>query len=165
MNHGRHGIPERFQLGDEHEVNLVDLHRADPIAFGFRLVVSSEIHTNPDSAAVAFGIKALGDAWREVSRTVAKSILLELLRKDMAFLLPRLEESVVRTSVDDFLASFSVGSRFFTNGNWERGWVRSKHSNTSVGPEWSPATDATFDGGIVAIDSWRSGILWLEDED
>ncbi|RYD60919.1 MAG: hypothetical protein EOP83_18290 [Verrucomicrobiaceae bacterium] len=146
-------------------MNLLDLHRVDPIAFGFRLVVSSEIHASPDSAAVAFGIKVLGEAWREVSRTVAESILLELLRKDMAFSSPRLEEPVVRAGVDEFLASFSAESRFFTNGNWEMGWIRSKHSSTSFGPEWSPTTDATFDGGVIAIDTWRSGILWLEDED
>jgi hypothetical protein len=151
-------------LADAREVNLLELHKANPIASGFRLVVSAEIHPTPDSAAVAFGIKALGEEWREVSSTVAESILLELLRKDMAFSMPRLDEPVVRAAVDEFLGSFSTESRYFTNGSWETGYTRSKHGGVS-GPQWSPATDATFDGGIIVIDSWRAGILWLEDED
>jgi hypothetical protein len=152
------------ELGKD-DVNLAEIHKADPIAFGLRLAVTQEKHASADLAAEAFGIRALGENWREVSRSEANVVLVALLREDMAFSLRRLGDLQVRAAIDDFLGSFSPSARFFTNGNWEEGWTRSKHSSSSFGPAWTPATDATFDGGVIVIDSNLSGILWLEDED
>jgi hypothetical protein len=45
-----------------------------------------------------------------------------------------------------FFAQFGAGARFVTNN-------------------WCPATDATFDGGVLVIGPQRSGCLWVEDED
>ena len=146
-------------------MKLEDLHKEAPIASVLRLAVKQEALGNADLAAEAFGIRGLGEDWREVSRKVAAAVLVALLREDMAYSLRRLEDPQVRAAIDDFLGAFSLSARFFTNGNWEVGWTRSKHGSCSFAPKWTPATDATFDGGIIAIDTNSSGILWLEDED
>ncbi len=67
--------------------------------------------------------------------------------------------------MEEFLAEFGLEASFFTNGNWEEGWKRAEDGRSAVGPSWDPVTSATFDGGVIALDQERSGILWLGDED
>ena len=47
---------------------------------------------------------------------------------------------------DRFFGLFGDGLRFFTNN-------------------WCPATDATFDEGILVLGAKSCGCLWVEDED
>ena len=45
---------------------------------------------------------------------------------------------------------------YFSNGDFFEG--SSSHS-------WNPATQATFDTGVLIVGSERAGCLWVEDED
>jgi hypothetical protein len=141
------------------------LHAKQAIAFALHLEVLDRAFIDIDEAARTFGLQPLGDKWRAIDRVTAMRVLFALLIEDMAFSSPRMSEQEARMASEEFLSQFGAGSRFVTNGNWEDGWTRSKHSSTAFGPEWTPATNATFDGGVIVLDRSRSGVLWLEDED
>ena len=144
---------------------LDTIHAKDAIASALCLEVREQIFSAPDEAAQEFGISPLGDKWRHIDRNTAFRVLLALLLNDMAFSYARVPEDQARQSIEEFLSKFSEEATFFTNGNWEEGWTKTKSSSTSFGPQWEPATQATFDGGVLVLDQSRSGILWLEDED
>ena len=101
----------------------------------------------------------------QIDRVTAARLLFALLVEDMAFSSPRISAEQAKMAVEEFLSQFDADSRFVTNGNWEDGWTNSEDGCTAFGPSWEPATNATFDGGVIALDSSRSGVLWLEDED
>jgi hypothetical protein len=147
------------------KMKLAEMHAADPIAQELHLHVVDQTFDEPDSAGAHFGLKAIGDCWRAVDRDTARSILITLLREDMAYSLERIPLESAESGADEFLGAFSPGSQHFTNGNWEAGWSKSAHGGAAVGPGWQPVTDATFDGGILVLDSSRTGLLWFEDED
>lgn len=147
------------------EMQLKILHEAEPVACGLYLDICNQGFATADEAAIHFGLKPLGAHWRTVDRTTAEVLLLKLLCEDMAFHNPRLSESESKICTGEFLVHFGETAQFFTNGMWELGLRKSKHSNTCFGPESEPATDATFDGGLLVLDKGKSGILWLEDED
>jgi len=144
---------------------LDTLHAEQAIASAVHLAVRSQTFTDIDHAAREFGLRPLGDKWRSVDRDTAVRVLFALLIADMAFSTPRMSEEEARTVCDEFLSQFGADSRFFTNGNWEDGWTKSEGKGASFGPLWAPATDATFDGGVIVLGQSSSGVLWLEDED
>jgi hypothetical protein len=144
---------------------LNTLHAKQAIACALHLEVRDHPFTDIDEAARTFGLRPLGDRWREIDRNTAARVLFALLIEDMAYSSPRMSEEQAKTAAQEFLSQFGADSRFVTNGNWEDGWTRSKYGYSASGPSWEPATDATFDGGVIALDRSRSGVLWLEDED
>ena len=144
---------------------ILELHAADPIAFGVHDQTYDERFESPDSVALRAGLHAIGDSWRHINRDTAQAVLRFILSHDMAFSLPRLPETVVREVIQDFIGRFSLSAQFYTNGSWAEGYRSAPNTTTSFGPEWQPLTDATFDGGVLALDSKRSGLLWIEDED
>jgi hypothetical protein len=59
---------------------------------------------------------------------------------------------------EQFFAQFGAdGVQYYTNGTF--------HEQIGSGAEWNPVTAATFDTGVLVIGPWRSGCLWVEDED
>jgi len=144
---------------------LDTLHAKEAIAFALHLEIRAQGFVDIDDAAREFGLRQLGDKWRRVDRDTAARVLFALLIEDMAFSSPRMSEQEARAAYDEFLSQFSADSSFFTNGKWEDGWTKSEGQGVSFGPSWEPATDATFDGGVVVLDHSLCGVLWLEDED
>jgi cell wall assembly regulator SMI1 len=75
-------------------------------------------------------------------------------------------------SIDDaealakaFIELFSTqNGRYFSNGNWHLPYDQIEPA-VWAHPGWTPATDATFDGGILALGELSSGCVWFEDED
>jgi len=144
---------------------LKALHEKQMIADGLHLDITQGSLKTPDDVARHYGLQEIGAAWRQVDRSTAVMILRSLLAEDMAHQSPRLELGQVNVAIDQFMAPFAEVTTFFTNGTWETGWQKGKHSNTVFGPDWEPITQATFDGGIVALGTDVFGILWIEDED
>ena len=144
---------------------LDTLHAKAASACALHLEVCAQAFISVDDAAREFGLRPLGDKWRGVEREIAAQVLYALLIVDMAYSSPRMSEEEARAACDEFLSQFSADSWFFTNGTWEKGWTKSGDGRSSFGPSWDPATDATFDGGVIVLDRSRSGVLWLEDED
>jgi hypothetical protein len=145
---------------------LIDnLNAKRAVAAALHSEVRERQFLNADDAAREFGLRPLGERWRSVDRQTASLVLFSLLIEDMAYSSPRLEKEQAIAAADEFLGKFNAGAMFFTNGNWEKRWQRAEAARSATGPSWDPATSATFDGGIIALDQSRSGILWLEDED
>jgi hypothetical protein len=144
---------------------ILELHAADPIAFGVHDQTYDECFETPDSVALRAGLHAIGESWRHIDREAAEAVLRFILSHDLAFSSLRLPEPTVLDVIQDFIGRFSLSAQFYTNGSWAEGYRSAPNTTTSFGPEWQPLTDATFDGGVVALDSERAGLLWIEDED
>jgi hypothetical protein len=56
-----------------------------------------------------------------------------------------------------FFSFFAADCQFFTNASFNNDYSRIK--------SWNPITKATFDTGVVIVNTHRIGILWVEDED
>jgi hypothetical protein len=105
--------------------------------------------------AAAFGLLAEADYYREIDAATAQVILARLVGRDMAYGVEVVPADRASELAARFLAQFGSGSRFFTNGDWHR----------DDPAEWEAVTEATFDGGVLALGGRRSGCLWVEDED
>jgi hypothetical protein len=97
---------------------------------------------------------------RAVRRSEARSILVSLLRQDMAYRTDIMSLAEAESLVDQFLSMFSAdGARFVTNLN------RPGNPDRPFDGAWSPMTESTFDGGVVCIAKPVAGCIWVEDED
>ena len=106
---------------------------------------------------------AIGDSWIQIDRTEATLIVARILHRDLAYGGEMMEAPIATVLSEQFMAkSFSNTSQFFTNATWaiagpERGRERIR--------EFQPATNSTFDTGIVGIDDKQIGMIWVQDED
>lgn len=98
-------------------------------------------------AARRFGLRASAEIYGEIPREEARAVLVAVLTRDMAYDCELMTASAAASLADQFLAQFDAGSaRCFTNAG-------------------HPATDATFDTGILVLDAGRVGCAWFMDED
>ena len=73
-----------------------------------------------------------------------------------------LNEATIYT--ENFFATFPEGTVYYTNSTWKK-TKRSNIPDAILLDQWTPATHATFDSGIIAISEKTVGVLWVEDED
>lgn len=110
-----------------------------------------------DAVAVAVGLQPLDRAWVQVDADKAEQILAAILHRDLAYKVELMPEHTARWLASTFLRGFDRHrSQFATNSEdmpHEMPW------------SWTPATDATFDAGIVILGEAASGIYWVADED
>ena len=100
--------------------------------------------------AEEFGLREDPSAFEPVAASDAVALVTSVLHKDMAYSHPLMPEERAKELAQRFLAQFGAEARFYSNG-----WPRA----------WKPATDATFDTGVLVIGDERSGCIWVEDED
>ena len=117
--------------------------------------------TTADEVAILFGLRPLGSGWREVDRERAATILRSLLERDLAYSSQADSAPFAEEFSRDFVQEFSEGARFFTNGDWNDD---DPTDGRSVGV-WTPATQSSFDAGILVLHDHRVGVYWIEDED
>ena len=115
-----------------------------------RCGVSAYSHRELSQLAAEFGLRDDPDAFRELSAAAAEELIKSVLHKDMAYGQPIMPEQQAARLTREFFAQFGADARFYSNG-----WPLS----------WTPATDATFDTGVLVIGPQRCGCLWVEDED
>ena len=104
-------------------------------------------------AARAFGLADDSATYRSIGRTEAEEIAVHVLRADLAYSLKIM--SVLRAADlwRQFMALFEGQEVEFA-------------TNVLTDPtHWMPATQATFDMGVLVIGSSKTGCLWVEDED
>jgi len=135
---------------------------ASGLRIGF--VATPKTISGPDGVAANFGLRRLGDGWVSIDRIAARSVLRFLLRQDQAYGRARLPDDVAGTMCDDFLTWFSTDTQFFTNGRVDSPPRKDEPTGILFHAGWTPATDATFDSGVIAFGRW-SGVFWIEDED
>ncbi len=89
----------------------------------------------------------------------AQAIIAQLLRQDLAYGSETAAAPQAQALAAQLLAPFAVaGSVFYTNGIWGE--------DVSQGPQqWCEMTDATFDGGVIAVAPQLAVCIWVEDED
>lgn len=115
----------------------------------------------PLEAARLFGLFESPEIYFEVSEAEAKSVLVAVLVKDMAYGSPLVPPGDAVALADAFFGSFAAnGARYFTNGEFGKPRL---HPN--IGPSWNPATEHTFDSGVLILSPRRIGCAWFMDED
>ncbi len=144
---------ECVPLGQE----IVRLRRFGKIRYHvFDLVIDQpiEIATTAvlDATLRKVGCKPIGESWQMIPLREASEVLSTILWRDMAYDNPIMEKAQAEQLTTRFLALFPDRPRFFTN--------RDRRYKS-----WMPATDATFDMGVIALTTNRVGMLWCEDED
>ena len=102
--------------------------------------------------------------YKEIDATAASRLIQTILQKDMAYGCRIMSTELSAELAAAFMQQFGSGARYFTNGTYH---VQRVQLSPTVwtGPSWDPATEATFDTGVLVIGQAGSGCLWIEDED
>lgn len=99
--------------------------------------------------------QGIGGAWHEIDPAMAAAIVRRVLEFDLAYGTREIDEQDALKICASFLHLFRPDARFFTNGLFsQHGWSG-----------WGRVANATFETGVIAIDSRNIGILWCHDED
>jgi hypothetical protein len=106
--------------------------------------------------ARAFDLSPIADCYGEVSAEKARAILVRILHRDLAYdsIIVPLDEAE-ELAAGFLLAASSPACGYFSNGDFSR----------TPPLAWNPATEATFDTGILVVGAKQSACLWVEDED
>ena len=108
-------------------------------------------------AAKQMGLNADPATYQSLSSDDATSIITWILHKDLAYGQEIIPADRARRRALSLVQSLPSSASFYYNGN------APKDLGISIG--WSPATDATFDGGIIALCGEFCFGIWVEDED
>jgi hypothetical protein len=104
-------------------------------------------------AARLFALADDPTIYRDIERAEADAIASRILQTGLAYGLPIMGSSRADDLWARFMALFEgQGPRLVTNAGAD--------SNT-----WAPATEATFDLGVLVLGTSKAGCLWVEDED
>jgi hypothetical protein len=111
-------------------------------------------------AALAFGLADDLAVYRDIERAEADAIASRILEADLAYRSFIMSADRAAELWGRLMALFDgQDAKFATNASWPS--HRSCHQPWS----WSPATEATFDVGVLVIGTSKAGCLWVEDED
>ncbi len=113
-----------------------------------------------ESAAELFGLSNENGIYNKIERPEAIAVLRTVLHKDMAYSAKIMSSEKAKSLANEFVGKFDDEAVFYTNGEYGK-----PRSNTNVGPSWSPATDATFDTGVIVLSNGVVGCVWFADED
>ena len=113
-----------------------------------------------ESAAELFGLSNESGIYEEIGRAEATEVLKNVLHKDMAYSVKIMSSEKAKNLAEEFICNFGDGAKFYTNGEYGK-----PRTNPNVGPSWSPATEATFDTGVIIINKGVVGCAWFADED
>ncbi len=101
------------------------------------------------------GLKCIGDGWREIVPGDATKRIKYVLRCDLAYGVPLMEEEAAGRIAERTVDLFAVtDARFFTNV-----------SPVLSAEAWSPISEFTFDQGVVVITCEVIAIIWAFAED
>ena len=139
---------------------LDELHAQGSIGTAFHFGILDARLGSADEAALAFNLRPLGIGWRAISREASREVLEDILAQDFVFGRCRLAQEDTVRATNEFLEAFPEEALFFTNGVW----IANANGHRQLS-EWSPATDATFDSGILVLAPGQIGVVWVEDED
>lgn len=114
-----------------------------------------------EEAARQFGLFSSPGIYFEVTAREAEAVLGAVLHADMAFHYEVVPLDQAARLAEAFIGQFShEAAKFYTNGEYGRPRERS-----GFGPNWTPATSATFDTGVLVVSADRIACAWFTDED
>src|SRR3954466_10741203 len=101
-------------------------------------------HKDVLELAKEFGLHNDPSAFAPITPSNAVVLVASILHKDMAYSHPMMAEKRARELAEKFLGQFGAEAKFFSNGwsGWDTGCT-----------SWNPATDATFDTGVLIVGS------------
>ena len=118
-------------------------------------------YAEPEPFAEACGLSAAPGIYREIAPAEASAVLQAVLHRDLAHGVELMSHEQAQVLAGSLLAEYMTGpARCFTNGDFGR-----PRSNSNVGPGWRPATNSTFDTGIIVLARHKSLCFWVQDED
>ena len=133
-------------------------------------IVSTQGPSSLPDLAGEFGLAQNPENYHEIDFAAAQRSIQLILHKDLAYGTEIMPVDQAKLMAQKFLSLFGClrllaepgCGHFFTNGTF--------HEVAEVGPSgrnlmWTPATTATFDTGVLIITHYRSGCIWVEDED
>ena len=107
-----------------------------------------------DDLATEADLHRIGSEWREVDRDRAAEVLTHVLHREMSYQVEVMPLNRANSLAQALIAHCGGRARFATNTEDMPG--------RSV---WFPATDATFDCGLLIIGDHARAVYWVEDED
>ena len=110
-----------------------------------------------ETIAKLFGLTDESNIYKNIERSEAIELLKVVLHKDMAYGAKIMSAEKAKNLTNEFIAEFSDSASYFTNGDFGK--------NKSNGISWTPATNATFDTGLIVISNGIVGCIWFADED
>jgi len=123
----------------------------------------SDARDLPDVAA-AFGLAIDESIYREIGFEAARDLVTNLLHRDQAYDSEIMALARATDLADRFLReATSAPCRYLTNMISPRELLKGR--STQFGPQWNPATTATFDMGVLLLGARGSACFWVEDED
>ncbi|GAA3217192.1 hypothetical protein ACFP63_14340 [Oerskovia jenensis] len=138
-----------------------------------------------DDVARATGLTPIGRGWTEVGADGARQLLTTLLRIGIAHADEIMPEHRARRLAEEFIGSFGErGARYATNCAPSEEFLQYfggsalGHAPDDATPPtdpwfgslfesdgWNPATEYTFDTGLVVLGESSSGCYWVAEED
>lgn len=116
---------------------------------------------SPEAAARSFGLAGAQGIYGEIDASQAVSVLQRVIHCDLAYGVELVPPARARRLAIAFVrAAGGPGARYFTNGS-----LGLPNPSQAGGIAWSPATEATFDSGVLVLAPQRAACLWFEDED
>jgi hypothetical protein len=110
--------------------------------------------------AGAFGLREDASLYHQVDAEMARAILIGILHRDLANGDRLLSLSRAEELAGQVMQRFTgAGTRFLTNGQFRQGAAAGL-----VLSHWDPATDATFDTGVLMLGTGESGCVWVAEE-
>jgi hypothetical protein len=135
---------------------IQSLRTAGQTIAAIRAPVASDV----GSVASSFGLSAEADCYHTIDRAEAVRAVAAILHRDLAYGIELMPLETAQDLAQRFVQIFAAHeSQFYTNGDWGR------VTDPRAGVSWRPATDATFDGGVLVLSPELAGCVWCCDED
>ncbi len=128
---------------------------------GARCGVSAATNPSVVDVAAEFGLRAERRVYREIDAATARAVVCHVLSRGLVYHTRYMSPDEADRLAAAFLDLFGPAALYFGNG-WRPPDVPGERMMSN---SWTPATDATFDTGVVVVGPERSGCLWVEDED
>jgi hypothetical protein len=111
--------------------------------------------TSFDDLATEAGLRRLGSEWHEIDAQHAEAVLTQVLHRDLAYQAEVMPMDRAMSLARALIAHCGTRSKFATNTADIPGRLST----------WFPASDATFDCGVLIIGDRACAVYWIEDED
>jgi hypothetical protein len=112
-------------------------------------------------AAITFGLKDDDKLYRETDMEMARAIVVNVLHRDLAYGNRLISLGRAEELASQVMQRFAgAGVRYYTNAEFKHGAAAAL-----VLSRWDPATNASFDTGVIILGASESACVWVADED
>lgn len=113
-----------------------------------------------ESAAKLFHLSDKVGIYKMIEKAEALELLKVVLHKDMAYGVKIMSSVKASNLAEELIGQFGEDAVYYSNGDYGK-----PRKNSNVGASWTPATEATFDTGVIVISNSAVSCVWFADED